>query len=126
LTDGNSLLLGRHAEDNHRVTFKMAQGRDLWFHLRDGPGSHVILPLNRGQNASDELVMVGAALALHYSSLRGERAEVRVAFRRDLDPVPGHLGRVLVRQERTILIDPRSEIIRQVLDTFGLSLTSSS
>ena len=126
LTDGNYLLLGRHAEANHRVTFKMAQGRDLWFHLRDGPGSHVILPLNRGQNASDELVMVGAALALHYSSLRGERAEVRVAFRRDLDPVPGHPGRVLVRQERTILVDPRSETTRQALDSFGLSLTSSN
>ncbi len=126
LIDGSWFLLGRHAEANHRVTFKMARGRDLWFHLRDGAGSHVILPLNRGQNVSDELMTVGAALALHYSSLRGERAEVRVAYRRDLDPVPGHLGRVLVRQERTILVDPRSERTRQALDVFGLSLTSSN
>lgn len=125
LTQGYSLLLGRNAEANHRVTFKMARGRDLWFHLRDGTGSHVILPLSRGQNVSDELVLVGAALALHYSSLRGERAEVRIAFRRDLDPVPGHPGKVLVRQERTILIDPRSLVVRQALDSFGLSLTSS-
>ena len=110
------LLLGRHAEANHRVTFKMARGRDLWFHLRDGAGSHVILPLNREQSVSDELILVGAALALHYSTLRGERAEVRVAFRRDLDPVPGHPGRVLVRQERTLLVDPRSELTRQTLD----------
>ena len=104
----------------------MARGRDLWFHLRDGAGSHVILPLNREQSVSDELILVGAALALHYSTLRGERAEVRVAFRRDLDPVPGHPGRVLVRQERTLLVDPRSELTRQALDAFGLNLTSSA
>ena len=126
LKGGNYLLLGRHAEANHRVTFKMARGRDLWFHLRDGAGSHVILPLNREQSVSDELILVGAALALHYSTLRGERAEVRVAFRRDLDPVPGHPGRVLVRQERTLLVDPRSELTRQALDAFGLNLTSSA
>ena len=126
LSGGYSVLLGRNAEGNHRVTFKLARGRDLWFHLRDGAGSHVILPLNRGQNASDELVLVGAALALHYSSLRGERAEVRIAFRRDLDPVPGHPGKVLVRQERTILVDPRSEMTKQALKAYGLSLTSSA
>ena len=126
LTGGYYLLLGRHAEANHRVTFKMARGRDLWFHLRDGAGSHVILPLNREQSVSDELILVGAALALHYSTLRGERAEVRVAFRRDLDPVPGHPGRVLVRQERTIFVDPRSQLTRQALDAFGLTLTSSA
>ena len=125
LTDGYCLLLGRNAEANHRVTFKMARGRDLWFHLRDGAGSHVVLPLDRDHNVSEDLVLVGAALALHYSSLRGERAEVRVAFKRDLDPVPGQPGKVLVRQERTILVDPRSDATKQALTMFGLSLTSS-
>jgi predicted ribosome quality control (RQC) complex YloA/Tae2 family protein len=103
----------------------MARGRDLWFHLRDGPGSHVILPLNRGEVASEDLMLVGAALALHYSSLRGERAEVRLAHRADLDAVPGQLGKALVRKERSIFVDPRADATKQALANLGFHLTSS-
>ena len=124
LLDGHTLWVGRNAQANHRVTFKLARGRDLWFHLRDGPGSHVILTLERGEAPHDDLVLAGAALALHYSSLRGERAEVRVAYRRDLDPLAGHQGKVLVRRERSVLIDPSDAATREVLSRLGLELTS--
>lgn len=125
LSDGHLFLLGRTALGNQAVTFRLARGRDLWFHLRDGPGSHVVLPLERGEAASDDLILAGAALALHYSSLRGERAEVRFAFRADLDAVPGQLGKALVRKERTVFVDPRAGATKEALAAFGLQLTSS-
>lgn len=125
LSDGHIFLLGRTALGNQAVTFRLARGRDLWFHLRDGPGSHVVLPLERGEAASEELILAGAALGLHYSSLRGERAEVRVAFRADLDAVPGQLGKALVRKERTVFVDPRAVATKEALAAVGLQLTSS-
>jgi hypothetical protein len=122
LSDGHHLLVGRNATANHSLTFNRARGRDLWFHLRDGPGSHVVLPLEKGESASAELLLAGACLALHYSSLRGERAEVRYAFRRDLDAVPGYVGRVLMRREKTLFVDPRQESTQKLLRSLGLNL----
>jgi hypothetical protein len=122
LSDGHHLLVGRNAAANHRLTFKQARGRDLWFHLRDGPGSHVVLPLEKGENATAELLLAGASLALHYSSLRGERAEVRYAYRRDLEAVRGHVGKVLMRRENSLLVDPRQESTQRLLGSLGLNL----
>ena len=126
LSDGHELLVGRHAQGNHQLTFKLARGRDLWLHLRDGPGSHVILRLEKGEEPSSALILAAAALALHYSTLRGERADVRIAHRRDLDAVPGQPGMALVRRERVMVVDPRSDAARKALEQFGLDLSSSN
>lgn len=126
LSSGRRLLVGRDAEANHAVTFRLGRGRDLWFHLRDGPGSHVLMPLGRGEEADMDHQLAGAALALHYSSARGDRAEVRVAFRRDLEAVPGQPGKALVKKEKSLLIDPRDGRVQQALERLGLRLALPS
>jgi predicted ribosome quality control (RQC) complex YloA/Tae2 family protein len=37
------LCVGTSAAANDYVTFQLAQPEDLWFHVRDLPGSHVLL-----------------------------------------------------------------------------------
>ena len=126
LSDGHEVLVGRQAQGNHQLTFRLARGRDLWFHLRDGPGSHVVLRLEKGEEPSAALTLAAAALALHYSTLRGERADVRIAYRRDLDAVPGKPGTALVRREQVMMVDPRGDEVRKALEQFGLDLSSST
>ncbi|MEM7131284.1 MAG: NFACT family protein [Chloroflexota bacterium] len=104
-TDGYAILVGRNARQNDQLTFKIAGGADLWFHVRDVPGSHVVLR-SGGQPMSDETVQVAAQFAAYYSQKKGERA-VPVAYTecRFVTRVPGgHPGLVHMRNEKTVTV----------------------
>jgi predicted ribosome quality control (RQC) complex YloA/Tae2 family protein len=110
---GFEIVVGRNARQNEQVTFAVAAGADLWLHVRDAPGSHVVIR-NGGQPVSEETLQLAAQLAAYYSSLRGERAAV-VAYtpRRNVSRAPGgRTGQVLVRQEQTITV--RAELPENV------------
>ena len=44
---GAAILVGRGADRNDELTFKVARGNDLWLHTRDVAGAHVVVPLSR-------------------------------------------------------------------------------
>jgi predicted ribosome quality control (RQC) complex YloA/Tae2 family protein len=66
------ILVGKSAADNDTLTVQVARPHDLWLHVRDGAGSHVVVPLAKGEEASPELVIDAAHLAAHFSSARDE------------------------------------------------------
>ncbi|RIK40804.1 MAG: hypothetical protein DCC57_19290 [Chloroflexi bacterium] len=102
---GFAILVGRNARQNERVTFEIASSADLWLHVRDAPGSHVVIR-SGGQPVQEETLRMAAQLAAYYSSFRGERAAV-VAYteRRNVSRAPGgRTGQVLVRNERTLTV----------------------
>ena len=41
--DGYTILVGRNNQQNDQLTLRMAKGDDLWLHVRNIPGSHVIV-----------------------------------------------------------------------------------
>ena len=72
--------VGRTAKDNDDLTFHHARGNDLWMHTADCPGSHVVLRLERGQEAPQEAILEAGMLAVHFSPARQTgRAQVHVA-----------------------------------------------
>ena len=75
---GVAILVGRGADRNDELTFKVARGTDLWLHTRDVPGSHVIVPL-QGKPIDGETLIDAATLAAHHSNARGE-AQVDVVY----------------------------------------------
>ncbi len=103
--EGFTILVGRNARQNERVTFREAKNEDLWLHVRDAPGSHVVIR-SGGQPVSPETVGMAAQLAAYYSSLRGERAvPVAVTRRRFVSRAPGgHPGLVHIRHEETVTV----------------------
>ena len=100
------ILVGRGGKDNHQLTFHYARGNDHWLHVRDAPGAHVIVP-SRGQQRSphQETLKDAAALAVHYSRLRGETGvHVMHALRKHVRPLKGAApGRVTVSASTTII-----------------------
>ena len=100
------ILVGRGGKDNHTLTFQHARGNDHWLHVRDAPGAHVIVP-SRGQKRSphQETLKDAAALAVHYSRLRGEAGvHVMHALRKHVRPLKGAApGRVTVSASTTII-----------------------
>ncbi|PFH35380.1 hypothetical protein BESB_062670 [Besnoitia besnoiti] len=80
---GNSatLIIGRTAEQNERVSLVVAGPTDLWFHVRDFPGAHVVL---RGEGNSwkptKEQIQLAADCACYFSKCRGSGTETAVTF----------------------------------------------
>lgn len=104
---GQRIWVGRSAKHNDALTFKCAKGNDVWLHVRGQSGSHVIVPLARGEALHDETRRDACQLARHFSNARGEAAEVswtRVKFVRRQKGGPP--GAVTYSQEKTALIRP--------------------
>lgn len=66
--DGFEIYIGRNNRQNDYLTLKKAKKNDLWFHVKDAPGSHVILK-NDNRDFSNSSMMTAAKLAAKYSSL---------------------------------------------------------
>ncbi|MFH1529200.1 MAG: NFACT RNA binding domain-containing protein [Pseudomonadota bacterium] len=103
---GLRILVGRSAKDNRLVTFQVARGHDAWMHVRGAPGSHVIIPLARGQEPDSETLLDAAHLAIRYSqAAEDEAAEISWTLRKHVRPAPGgNPGAVFVSREHTLTI----------------------
>ncbi len=103
--EGFPILVGRNARQNEIVTFKQAARDDLWLHVRDGPGSHVVIRCG-GQPVSNATRTVAAQLAAWHSRQRGN-AGVAVALtrRRFVTRMAGERpGLVHYRSEETLSV----------------------
>ena len=77
--EGFEILVGKGDAENDRLTFGVAEPRDIWLHVAGPAGSHVIV---RNPLELDELprpVLERAAqLAAWHSKARGAKAKVEV------------------------------------------------
>jgi predicted ribosome quality control (RQC) complex YloA/Tae2 family protein len=112
-----AILVGKGASDNDALTFEHASPHDLWMHARGVAGSHVIVPLARGEACPAELLVDAAHLAAHFSSARGEaQIEVQYAPRKHVRKAKGGApGRVIVAQERSLLLRVEPARIERLL-----------
>ena len=66
--DGFDIYIGKNNRQNDYLTHKKAKKNDLWFHVKDAPGSHVILK-NDNRDFTNNSLLTAAKLAAKYSSL---------------------------------------------------------
>lgn len=109
--DNFSILYGRNNLENDYLTFKIADKNDLWFHIKDIPGSHVILKYNKSyyfENSKelDELILKSAKIALNFSKLNnGDRATVEYTEKRYVTkPNSARPGFVIYTNQKSILL----------------------
>ncbi len=67
-SDGFHMYVGKNNLQNDRLTFKTAGPKDLWFHAKEMPGSHVIVKLEGAEDVPDATYEEAARLAAYYSS----------------------------------------------------------
>jgi predicted ribosome quality control (RQC) complex YloA/Tae2 family protein len=79
--DGLTVLVGRTAEDNDVLTFKLGAPGDFWLHVAGESGSHVVVRNPEGlDRLPRETLRFAAGLAAGYSKARhGGRVAVHVA-----------------------------------------------
>jgi predicted ribosome quality control (RQC) complex YloA/Tae2 family protein len=119
--DGLRILVGKGGEDNDTLTLKLAGPGDVFLHVRGTPGSHVIVPLEKGREIPEQTLLDAASLALHYSKMRlAGAADVTWTLRRNVHkPRGAKPGLVAVRQERVLRIRREPERLARLLATAG-------
>jgi predicted ribosome quality control (RQC) complex YloA/Tae2 family protein len=103
--EGFEIVVGRNAVQNDYLTFTVANAADLWLHVRDAPGSHVVIR-SGGRPVDDATLGIAAQLAAYYSKRRGDRAvPVAATQKRFVTRVPGgRPGQVYLRDETTLTV----------------------
>ena len=76
--NGFRVLVGRNNLQNDKLTLKTAKKTDLWFHVKNAPGSHVVLSLE-GEQAPQTDCEFAAGIAIWFSSVR-ERGKAEVDY----------------------------------------------
>ncbi len=66
-SDGFLILVGRNNLQNDKLTMKTARGKDMWFHTKDAPGSHVVV-MSEGKEIPLSTQNEAAVLAVYHSS----------------------------------------------------------
>ena len=104
--DGLPIFVGRNARENDDLTFGLAKSEDLWLHARGTPGSHVIVRLEKGQEAPLESLRDAATLALLYSDLKKSgKGEVIYTKRKWVKKAKNQApGAVMVTQEQSLYV----------------------
>lgn len=88
-SDGFHIYVGKNNLQNDRLTFKVADAKDLWFHAKEMAGSHVIVKLEGAEDVPDATYEEAARLAAYYSSGRtSPKVEVDYTRRGNLKKPP--------------------------------------
>ena len=114
--DGMTILVGKNNIQNDSLTFRMAAPTDLWLHVRDIPGSHVILRTG-GAAPSEETLHLAAQIAAHFSKARGS-STVPVdytAIRFVKKPSGSVPGFVRFTHEKTLFVTEDEEALAPIL-----------
>lgn len=66
-SEGFKIFVGRNNIMNDKLTLKTAKNYDLWFHVKDGAGAHVVVQSENGREFTDKLIREAAMLAAQNS-----------------------------------------------------------
>lgn len=114
-SEGFLIIRGKNSKANHELLSKAASNFDYWFHVADGPGSHVILKRDHpGQEVPERNLKEAAILAsLKSYKVNDTKADVICALVKDVRKIKGAShGQVTVGKEvarLTVDIDPNLE-----------------
>ncbi len=112
---GFTILVGRSREENQELTIKRARPDDLWFHVKQSPGSHVVLFSGKVNPNLDDL-LDAAHLAVYYSSAKhSSTVAVDYTKRKFVRKRPhAEAGQVLYEREKTLYITPDADRLRKL------------
>lgn len=102
------VLVGLSAKGNRYVTFKFANPNDIWFHVQNIPGAHVILRIIKIEDSAerDRLLNFCSSLAVYYSKARNNR-DIRVDFtlKKHVRPIRGEIANVTYQEFKSMTAD---------------------
>lgn len=113
-TGGLEIRAGRTARDNDALTFGHSSPEDIWMHVREAPGSHVVLRwTRRDQNPPHRDITEAAIVAAVLSQARGSGL-VPVSWTRRKyvrKPRKAGPGTVTTQRTQTMFVEPDALLV---------------
>ena len=109
--DGIEIVVGKNNIQNEFITHKLAKHNEIWFHVKDSSGSHVVV--RSSDELSETTIRTASHLAAYHSKMR-QSSSVPVDYVevRYIKKVPGRIGSfVTYKNNKTIYIDPDQEFV---------------
>ena len=98
------IYVGKNSKQNDYITLKLANKDDYWFHIKDHPGSHVIL---RNEDVKEDDIILAAYLAAVNSSVNiGTKIDIDYTKKKNVNkPKGAKPGMVYYTDFKTVTID---------------------
>lgn len=102
------VLAGKSDKANDRLSLRMADADDWWFHVRGMPGSHVLLCHREDCIPGKSVLRAAASIAAWHSKARngGTTAVSMTRARHVSKPSGAKAGTVTIRKESVLLVKP--------------------
>ena len=108
-SDNLKIVVGRNNKQNDRITLRQARKDDLWFHIKNAPGAHVVI-MAEGQKVPEQTILEAAGLAAWYAGTNragGASSSVDYCEARHVrKPGGAKPGQVIYDNFQTILVNP--------------------
>ena len=108
------IYAGMNNLQNEYLTFKMANKMHYFFHIQQGPGSHVVVFSDK---LNDEIKKIAANIAAYYSSYRqSSTVGVNYTLVKNIKKIPGGKpGKVIINNQKTIYVDPDLNVFKDFI-----------
>ena len=103
---GFQIFVGRNNKENEEISFSKGQPNDIWMHIKDIPGSHVLI-LRNNKEVPKDVLLHAANLACEYSKAKkGDKVTVDYCERKFLKKIKNSKpGNVIYTNFHSLLID---------------------
>lgn len=115
-SEGLVLYVGKSSQANAAIVGKLSRPEDIWLHVYQMPGSHVLIKRDSG-DISETSLWEAANLAAYFSAGRtGSHVPVIYTECRHVRKIPGsYPGHVTYRHEQTLHITPDTQLVERLL-----------
>lgn len=106
------IYVGKNNLQNEYITHQLGKANDYWFHVKDAPGSHVVI--HSPNPLSEAEIRLCANLAAYFSFYKDSSSvSVDYTLVRNIKKIPGHRNCfVRYKDAKTIYIDPNYDEIK--------------
>ena len=101
----HKILVGRNNKENDEITFSKGQFSDIWLHIKNLPGSHVLI-IKGNSKIDDDTLLYAAKLAAELSKASpGDKVTVDYCEKRFVKKIKGgKLGNVIYSNNNSITL----------------------
>ncbi len=117
-TEGYTVYCGRNNIANDHLTTHLADRNDWWFHVKNQPGSHVVLVCKEGEEEPTETAFTEAAMIAAYNSKASDGVMVPVDYlkvRQVKKPAGAKPGYVVYYTNWTAYVTPDAEKVKAMM-----------
>lgn len=111
--DDITIYVGKNNLQNDYLTFKLASRNDMWFHVKDMPGSHVVV---HSESLDEYTIRLASKMAAYFSKGKhSSSVPVNYTQIRTLKKPQGTKpGKVILNHYSTIYIDPDDDFFNEI------------